>query len=120
MLEEAVGIVVGRPVKLHAAGRTDAGVHARGQVAHFDSAVEFPVGALVHGVNHELPEDIRVLGADTVTTGFHARFDAVAKEYRYRLMRGRVLSPLDAPYVWKVDAAIDFALLSFRYRATAR
>lgn len=111
VLEGAVSTVVGRPTRLHAAGRTDAGVHARGQVAHFDVAEEFPAGGLVHGVNHQLPEDIRVLAADSVAAGFHARFDALAKEYRYRLMRGRVLSPLDSPFCWRVEAGLDLAAM---------
>jgi tRNA pseudouridine38-40 synthase len=109
VLEGAVGRVVGRAVRLHAAGRTDAGVHARGQVAHFDMPAEFPPGGLVHGVNHQLPEDIRVLAADAVAAGFHARFDALTKEYRYRLRRGRVLSPLDAPFCWGVETGLDLA-----------
>ena len=94
------------------ASRTDAGVHARGQAAH----VELPAGgleeALVHAVNHRLPEDVRVLAARPMPPGFHARKHASGKEYAYRLSRARVLSPLDAPFAARVSPAVDVARLA--------
>src|SRR6186713_2569528 len=63
VVEKALADLTGEAVALSGAGRTDAGVHARGQVAHFDLARPFPVGGLVHGANHRLPADIRVLDA---------------------------------------------------------
>ena len=76
------------------ASRTDAGVHARGQAAHLVLAEPFPARGLVHGTNHHLPEDVRVLAAERMPEGFHARKDALGKEYHYRLSRAPVLSPL--------------------------
>ncbi len=112
LLEEAVGEVVGAPATLHGASRTDAGVHARGQVAHLELGRTVAPGALVHAVNRRLPEDIRVLAADQVADGFHARYAAVAKEYRYRIHRAAVASPLEAPFVHCVVANLDLAAMA--------
>lgn len=107
VVEEAVSKLVGDPVRVTGASRTDAGVHARGQVAHLDLPRPFPHRALVHGVNRHLPEDVRVMAAGLVDEGFHARKSAVSKEYSYRLSRAEVLSPLDAPFAVQVPARID-------------
>ena len=103
VVEEALGHVVEQPVTIHGAGRTDAGVHARGQVVHADlpdrsSGGPWPTKALVHATNHHLPSDIRVLAAGRVDDTFHARKSAIGKRYVYRLIEGRVVSPLDAPF----------------------
>jgi len=98
VVEAALRAVSGEDLHVVGASRTDAGVHARGQVAHVDLARELPPPALVEGANHHLPEDVRVLDAAPVAPGFHARRSAVAKEYRYRLSGARVISPLDAPF----------------------
>ncbi len=112
VLERALGELLGRPVRLFGASRTDAGVHARGQAAHLDLASPLPPAALVHGTNRRLPEDVRVLAADRMPAGFHARKHAAAKVYSYRLSRERVLSPLDAPFAVRVDPRIDLARLA--------
>lgn len=109
VVEEAVSKLVGDPIRVTGASRTDAGVHARGQVAHLDLPRPFPHRALVHGVNRHLPEDVRVLAAGLVDEGFHARKSAVSKEYSFRLSRAEVLSPLDAPFAVQVPARIDLA-----------
>ncbi len=80
-------------------GRTDAGVHARAQVVHFrlpDATPPLPLPALVHGLDHHLPADIRVLAAARMPSDFHAQRSAISKEYRYRLAQRRLLSPLEA------------------------
>lgn len=110
-LEEALGELIGQSVRVVAASRTDAGVHARGQVAHLDLERPFAIGGLVHGTNRRLPEDVRVLAAAPAPPGFHARFSARAKEYHYRLIRAAVLSPLDAPFALRVDPGLDVAAL---------
>lgn len=107
VVEEAVAKLVGSAVRVTGASRTDAGVHARGQAAHLDLPRPFPHRALVHGVNRHLPEDVRVMAAGLVDEGFHARKSALSKEYRYRLSRAEVLSPLDAPFAVQVPARID-------------
>lgn len=109
VVEEAVSRLAGDPVRVTGASRTDAGVHARGQVAHLDLPRPFPDRALVHGVNRHLPEDVRVMAAGLVDESFHARKSALSKEYSYRLSRAEVLSPLEAPFAVQVPARIDLA-----------
>lgn len=126
VVEAALADLVGQPVTLAGASRTDAGVHARGQVAHLDLDRELACSALVHGTNHRLPADIRVLAAEPAAADFHARFSATGKEYRYRLSRAAVLTPFDAPYVVRVEGGQDLdslragaALLVGRHDFTA-
>ena len=115
VVEEALNRVLGEPVTLHGAGRTDAGVHARGQVAHFISERDFPRGGLVHATNRLLPHDVRLIEAARMPEGFHARKHAESKTYRYRLVRTRVLEPLDA--LFAVRARLDLDLQALQ-RAT--
>ncbi len=111
VVEEALEDLLGHRAKVHGAGRTDAGVHARGQTAHLRMARPFPEKGLVHGTNHRLPPDIRVLAAHRMPDGFHARKSALGKEYLYRFYRGRVVPPLDAPYVTAAPAELDLAAI---------
>lgn len=85
-LEGALATIAGRPVKVVAAGRTDRGVHARGQVVHFDTEAMRPDSAWVRGVNTALPAGVAVLWARAVEEGFHARYSARARIYRYVLL----------------------------------
>jgi tRNA pseudouridine38-40 synthase len=107
VVEEALARLLGRPARVVGASRTDAGVHARGQAAHLELPEPFLERGLVHGANHHLPEDVRVLAAAVMPPGFHARKHAVGKEYVYRLSRAPVLSPLDSPFMAAVPAAAD-------------
>lgn len=93
VIEDALARIDGAPVKLHGSGRTDQGVHAAGQVAHVDLANRWMPFDLVRALNANLPQDIRVFRAAAAAPGFHARRDAVAKEYRYRIWNGPVLPP---------------------------
>lgn len=83
VLQVAVSQIANEPVSLNCAGRTDTGVHAIGQVVHFDTVAERQTKAWVQGVNTQLPADIRVRWAKSVDGEFHARFSAVARQYRY-------------------------------------
>ncbi len=107
VVEEALSGLLGEESTIVGAGRTDAGVHARAQIAHLRLAREFPLRGLVHGVNTRLPEDIRILAAARMPEGFDARRSAAAKEYRYRLVRAAVLSPLDAIFSVRLSPAAD-------------
>lgn len=107
VVEEALARWIEQPVRIAGASRTDAGVHARGQVAHLVLDRAFDEKALVHATNHALPEDIRVLRAARMPEGFHARRHARSKVYSYRLVRTRVLSPLDAPFAARVVPGLD-------------
>jgi tRNA pseudouridine38-40 synthase len=93
-IERAASIICNRQVTLHGAGRTDAGVHAVGMTAHFSLPTTLSCRALRKGLNALLPEDIRILAADDEESGFHARFSALAKTYRYTFFTGSVLCPL--------------------------
>lgn len=85
VLEESLAKVLRAPVQLTVAGRTDAGVHAEGQVAHFDTAAEIDADKLVHRMAKFLPRDVRITGVRTVPTEFDARFSAIRRHYVYRL-----------------------------------
>lgn len=111
VVEDALAKVLQERVVLTGAGRTDAGVHARGQVAHLELDREVELSALVRGTNHHLPKDVRVMAADHAPAGFHARKSARAKEYHYRLSRAAVIAPLDAPYVVGTRDDLDLSLL---------
>ena len=109
-VEEALERLLGHPggsVRVVGASRTDAGVHARGQMAHLELATPFPERGLVHGTNPFLPEDVRVLAATGMPAGFHARKHAWGKEYVYRLSRAAVISPLDSLFVAPLPGPID-------------
>ena len=96
-------------VAIHAAGRTDAGVHADGQVIHFDAGDRAP-DRILAGANGLLPWDVRVLDLRAAAPDFHARFDATRKRYVYRFVRGRWLAPKEAltaaPISPRADAAV--------------
>ncbi len=111
VVEEALETVLGHRITIHGAGRTDAGVHARGQVAHFDNERDFPSSGLVAATNRHLPSDIRILSACRMPAGFHARKHAAAKEYRYRLVAAQVLSPLDSWFAVRCAPGIDHSAL---------
>jgi tRNA pseudouridine38-40 synthase len=85
-LQAALGGIAGERVSVTAAGRTDAGVHALEQVAHFDTSAQRPLTAWVRGANALLPHEIAVLWAQPVPDDFHARFSAQARSYRYVLI----------------------------------
>ena len=84
-VETALGSIAGGEVKVTCAGRTDSGVHALGQVVHFDTSAERPDSAWVRGVNAMLPDSVAILWARRVTEDFHARYSATARRYRYIL-----------------------------------
>lgn len=92
-LETALARIAGESVATTVAGRTDTGVHAAAQVVHFDITAARPQQAWVRGVNAHLPEGIAVLHARQVAPGFHARFDAYGRHYRYLLESAPVRSP---------------------------
>ncbi|MBI2441757.1 MAG: tRNA pseudouridine(38-40) synthase TruA [Lentisphaerae bacterium] len=92
-LEAALRHLAGAPVKLHGSGRTDRGVHAIGQIAHCDLPFILPAANLRRALNAILPANIRIRQARMAAADFHARRDAVGKEYRYYIWNGEVISP---------------------------
>ncbi len=97
----------GREFETYGSGRTDAGVHALGQVVHVDLPMALPPDTLIARVNDELPHDINVLSAERVPPRFHARHSAVSRRYRYQLSRRR--SAFEKPYVWWVREPLDLS-----------
>jgi tRNA pseudouridine38-40 synthase len=107
-LEEAVFRFCGETVTAHAAGRTDAGVHALGQVVHLDIGKPTTTDTLRDAVNHHLrPAAIAVLSAEAVADDFHARFSAVRRSYLYRIVNRRAPLTLDAGRAWWVPTPLD-------------
>src|SRR5262249_30095520 len=100
--------------ELYGSGRTDAGVHATGQVAHLDVITDLSPESLRRRLNDELPADINILLAESVTRRFHARHDAVARRYLYQISRSR--TAFAKAYVWWVKEPIDVR----RMRAAAK
>jgi tRNA pseudouridine38-40 synthase len=111
IVEDAIAEIEGKPVTVMAAGRTDAGVHALAQVASVRLAHGIACDALVRALNARFPHDIRVTGAAEAEESFHARFDAVGKLYRYRLLLDPVASPFERRFVWHVARPLDLARL---------
>ena len=97
-LEEVLEYLDRQPVRVFGSSRTDAGVHARGFVAHFDLTKPIPPQGLLRGMNARLPDDIRVLKASYAKPDFDARKSAKGKEYRYFVYNADILPPHLAPY----------------------
>ena len=103
IIEKALRKVLNENVKLIGAGRTDSGVHAKGQVANFKSKKDFTLTAL----NANLPEDIAIIKIKRVRENFHSRFDAKGKVYRYMILNSRIGDPLARRFCWRVPWPLD-------------
>ena len=104
-LEQALHILLKEPTRLIGAGRTDAGTHAFGQVAHFQTEAALPADRLVRSLNGLLPPDIAVWAADEVAADFHARYSATRKCYRYRIHQGK--AAVNRTQVWTYYSALS-------------
>jgi tRNA pseudouridine38-40 synthase len=109
-LTTAAHELLGADASLGGAGRTDAGVHALAQVVHLKARRSLTEPDLVWGLNERLPHDINVLKAEKAPPGFHARHDAVARTYLYRISRRR--TAFDKRFVWWVRDRLDFSSMS--------
>ncbi len=99
-LEDVLTRLTGQPVEVHGSGRTDAGVHALGQAAHFHCETDLSPQALRAGLNRYLPEDIAVLSLEEAPPRFHSRLNTKAKTYRYTLYTGEAKPVFDRPFLW--------------------
>lgn len=107
-IEAAVAQLTGAASEAVGAGRTDAGVHALGQVAHVDIAKPFSAGRLADALNaHLRPHPIAVLHAEPVADDFHARFDAIGRVYIYNILNRRAPAALSRGFVWRVARRLD-------------
>jgi tRNA pseudouridine38-40 synthase len=117
-LEEAIFKLSGERVTVTGAGRTDAGVHARGQVAHFDLVKEFPPDTVRDALNaHLRPAPVAVLAAALAAPDFHARFNATARHYEYRILCRRAPPALDRGHVWHFTRALNAAPMQLAARS---
>jgi tRNA pseudouridine38-40 synthase len=107
LVEGALRELDGRDVVVHGAGRTDAGVHALGQVASFTLDRPIASEVLLRAVNARFPDSVRIVAADEVPVSFHARFAATGKRYRYRIWNADLSSPFERAYAWHVPGALD-------------
>ena len=111
-LERAIAAFCGEEVRVHAAGRTDTGVHAIGQVIHFDLVKDWPAGVVMNAVNAHLAEiPIAVVGAAVAGEDFHARFSALGRRYLYRVLNRPGRPALEAGKVWHVRTPLDVAAM---------
>ena len=104
VLEEAFSDLEGASVRVHGAGRTDAGVHALGQVAHVETGLELPPERIAGALNARLADDVRVRSVEEASEDFNARFSATARRYSYRILRGRDVFD---PHCWQIYFDVD-------------
>ena len=107
-IEEALFAALGAKTAAHGSGRTDAGVHALGQVAHFDAHTDIPADKFFYVLNTLLPDDIRIKKSYEVADNFHARFDAKGKHYRYIIHNARAKGAVNRLYSMFVPVPLDF------------
>jgi tRNA pseudouridine38-40 synthase len=112
-LRAALARVTGEDVLPQGSGRTDAGVHALGQVASFALAAPIPEANLARALNRTLPASIRVLSAARVNGDFHARHSAQAKTYEYKIFRGKICPPWQARYVYALNAPLNVNAMQY-------
>ena len=111
VVEEVLAKLYNEPVRIEGAGRTDSGVHALAQRAHFDAPFPIPPRGLLMGMNDLLPHDIRVTRAEEVADGFHCRFDAKSKTYAYRIWNAEVMDVFRWETHAHVAKKLDVALM---------
>ncbi|MBW3670591.1 MAG: tRNA pseudouridine(38-40) synthase TruA, partial [Acidobacteria bacterium] len=111
VIEEALATMCQGPITLFGAGRTDSGVHARGQCAHVDLPIDIDPWGFVRGLNTMLPDDIRLVGAKIVDGDFHARYHSTGKLYVYRIWNAEVADVFTAPTHAMVKTPLDETLM---------
>ena len=111
LLRDTLLRITGEEVLPQGSGRTDAGVHALGQVASFALSANIPEANLVRALNRILPPAVRVLSAARMTADFHARHSARAKTYEYKIFQGRICPPWQARYVYALPAPLEVAAM---------
>jgi tRNA pseudouridine38-40 synthase len=112
VVEGSLAKLHGHPVSVRVAGRTDAGVHAVGQVVNFKTESNIPTGRFVLAMNQHLPPDIRALRSDEVDEEFDSRFDAKIRVYKYFIENGRSQRPASSRFAWSIPRRLNTALLN--------
>lgn len=106
-IEEALAVIERKPVRIQGASRTDAGVHALGQVASFETTTGVTCGRILRGLNKLLPDDVVIRDVAEAPPGWNARFSARGKHYRYRVCDTKFRSPTELPTAWHVSGPLD-------------
>jgi len=112
ILQDSLKIITGEQVTVKGSGRTDAGVHALGQVANFHTLSTINPQAFARALNSVLPPTIAVIGADEVDVNFDAQFSAVNKLYRYRVFNSYTKSPFELKRAWHINTHLDVETIS--------
>ena len=118
VLQSAIEDLVGEKIRLTGASRTDAGVHARGQVAVFDTHSTIPADRFALAINQKLPEDIAIQSSKEVSKGFHPRYAKTSKTYEYRILNRKIPIPCERLYSYFVPRNLDLDAMrrAARYR----
>ena len=112
VIEVALEKILGEHIRIHGAGRTDAKVHALGQVASFRCPSDIPATALQRALNSTLPRDVVVQEVQDVPANFHARFSALGKMYTYRILNRPIRAPLRLRYAWHIPQVLDLPAIA--------
>jgi len=112
VVQKSIEKILDHPVKIYAAGRTDTGVHAFGQVINFYTEKVINTASIMKGLNSILPGDIRVSKAREVDESFHARYSAKSKSYIYCIVTARYQSPFSVRYAWHIPYTVDARLMN--------
>jgi tRNA pseudouridine38-40 synthase len=116
-IEKALKKLTGKKTRIKLASRTDAGVHAMGQVASFDTDAVLPLSAYTGGLNHYLPEDIAVKEAFVADSSFDVRRQAESREYRYSILQSPTRSPIRRRFAYRLDGELDIKAMNQACRA---
>jgi tRNA pseudouridine38-40 synthase len=116
-IEKALKKLTRERIRIKIASRTDAGVHAKGQVVGFDTGVKLPLKSFIDGLNHYLPEDIAVKEAFRAEAGFDVRRRAVSREYRYYIYNSPTRSPMKEGSAWRVSGKLNIAAMQKAFEA---
>ena len=111
-MEEALGKLTGERLRVMAASRTDAGVHARGQVVSFRTNSSLPSRSFISGLNYYLPKDIAVKGAYRTEDSFHVRRGALSREYKYYILNSSIRSPFSNGFAYRVAGDLDIEAMN--------
>jgi tRNA pseudouridine38-40 synthase len=112
VVQGKIEMILDHPIKIYAAGRTDAGVHAFGQVINFHTEKTIELVKLTRGLNSLLPADIRIKQGREVDESFHARYSAKSKSYIYAICNAPYLPPFNTRYVWHIPYGINSVLMN--------
>jgi tRNA pseudouridine38-40 synthase len=110
-IEKSIRKIFGKDHRLHGTSRTDSGVHAACQVAHFKATRVIPIAKMADALNSALPKDIVILKAEYADTAFHARFDTKSKLYSYKIFSSRQKDPFHQRYAWYLSYKLNLALM---------